>query len=99
MNNGFEMFTEVAYPASEFGKLPWHKIKAEDCSRGNWSFGRGGHGFDPSTWTISIFDSSGYHAEVWAIPEPLVAMFEIMKNNAADDVRKTIRNALEYTHE
>lgn len=88
----FRPLDDVIHPLSEFAKLPWSSLDPERCTR-DWSFGRGGHGFNDQTMTVSIIHPDG-SADIWELPPQLAAMFKVVKQIERDETRRKIRCAL-----
>jgi hypothetical protein len=86
----FEM--ERIYKLHQFTTLPWDSLDPDRCGR-DWSIGRGGYGLGNETWTLSICQKDG-SADVWELPPALGAVFEMLKESAANDALARVRAAL-----
>jgi hypothetical protein len=82
----------VVHTLAEFPDLPWHKLDPERCTQ-DWSFGRGGHGFDDKTYTISMYEGRDV-CHIWPIPAPLAAMMRIHSQVAVRERVRAIRDLL-----
>jgi hypothetical protein len=85
------MMDWVVHKLEEFPQLPWDKLDPQECSK-DWSFGRGGHGFDNKTYTISMYEGDICH--IWPLPAPIAAMIEMHSSVAVEEALRQVRVAL-----
>lgn len=89
---GIVIMTRV-HKLDEFSSLPWDKLEAAQCTK-SWSYGRGGHGFDDWTYTISFLNEDDEHWEIWELPAAIGAMLKISKEIGANEVRRNLQQLI-----
>jgi hypothetical protein len=86
----------VVHKLDEFNLIPWATLDPLECGK-EWSFGRGGHGFDDRTFTISTYEATpeeGDVCHIWPLPDVLCAMLKIHGEASAEEALRNVRNAL-----
>ena len=84
---------DTVHTLTEFGSLPWERLRPEEFGQ-TWSVARGGSPFRNYEWHIDILRDD-LTRDCWAIPPVLAVLFDHFERCGANEVRRTIRAALE----
>jgi hypothetical protein len=60
-----------------------------------WTFGKGGHGFTDSTWSISVFVGEGIDVDIYPFPPELCKIIDFVYESGREDKLREIKNVLD----